>query len=101
MTWDIYLVNMKSKLLNLLQYTNSPRVAKNEYHSPTINNKQKIKFNKFKLKMDGDVRIIMSPFYHCATKNPIEVDKTLARSTNDILNTMKHLEPSIGNEMLF
>lgn len=70
-------------------------MVKIKYHSLTIDNKEKIKFNKFELKSDVDVRVMWSTFYRCATKDSIKVYVTLTRSTTHIIKKMKHLELSV------
>lgn len=56
-------------------------MTKIEHRSPTIGNEGKIKFNKFELKMDTNVRVMWITFQHYATKGQIEMDVTFARST--------------------
>lgn len=60
-----------------------------------------MKFSTFELKTSVDVRVLWSTF-HCYTINgPIEMDATFARSTNDILKLLKHLQPSIDDEISY
>lgn len=57
-------------------------------------------FRMFELNTCEDVRVMWSTFHRYITKGPIKVDVKLARSTNNILKTVKHPEPSInGDEM--
>lgn len=87
----IPLADLKSKLENLLHYTDNQRVTKIDYRSSTINNKEKIKFGKFELKRDACVRVIWISFHRYTTKGPIEVDVSLSRSSMHILKMMKRL----------
>lgn len=48
------LTDLKTKLENLLHYTNNLRVVKIEYCSPAVDDEWKTKFNKF----DADVRVM-------------------------------------------
>lgn len=53
---------LKSKLDYLLHHTENRKVVKIEYYSPSIDNEGNIRFSKFELKIDEDL------------KDPIEVD---------------------------
>lgn len=77
-TKNISPVDLKSKQKNLLHYTDHRRVIKIEYHLSTIDNKGKIKFNKFEQKTDVDVRVVQTTFHHYTMKGPIEMDAILA-----------------------
>lgn len=79
------LVDIKSKLENLLHYTDNQRVTKIEYHSSTIDNEWKMKFNKLELNTDANVKVTWSTLHRYKTKGSIKVDETLARSTNNTL----------------
>lgn len=98
-TTDTLLVDLKSRMQNNLHYSDNRRVIKIEYYSPSLYNTWKMKFRKFELKMNEDLRIVWSTFHCYATKDPIEVNVTLARSTDDILKMLKCPQPSLNDEM--
>lgn len=50
-----------------------------------------------KLKTDDNLKVIWSIFYRYLIKGPIEVDATIARSTEDILKMLQHSEPPVYN----
>lgn len=91
------MVYMKSNMENSLHCIDNPIMTKIEYCSPTINNERKMKFRKFEMKTNENVRVVWSKFNLYTTKGPIKVDAKLERSTNNILKVMKHYEPSVGD----
>lgn len=50
------------------------------------------------MKADGDLTIIYSTFHYYETKSPIEVDATFTRSTDNILKSLKHPQPSFDEK---
>lgn len=68
------------------------------YRSSSFDKEGNVKFSRFEVKMDEDLRFIWSIFLH-AMKGPIEVNATLVRSINDILKILKHHQPSLDHEM--
>lgn len=62
------LVDLKFTIENLLCYPDNRRVVTLYYHSSLIDNKENIQLNKFELKMDDDLTIMWSAFYHYETK---------------------------------
>lgn len=58
LTEDTFLVVQKSKLNNLMHHINNIKVIKIEYHSPSIDTEWEIRFNKFDLKRDEDLKVM-------------------------------------------
>lgn len=83
---------LKSKLNNLVHHTNNRKVVKIEYHSPLIDNKENISFNKFELKTNEDLKVMWNIYHRYKTKCLIEVDVTIATSVNDIIKMLKRPE---------
>lgn len=71
-------------------------MVKIKYNSPSIDNQRKIRFSKFELKKSEDLRVIWSAFQCYAIKGPIKMNVKVARSTDDILKTMKRRGSSIN-----
>lgn len=69
-------------------------VVKIKYCSPSIDNEDKVRFSKFDLNMDEDLRLMWNTFHRYETKDPIKVNATIASSTNDILKMLKLLKSS-------
>ena len=55
-----------------------------EYHSPSIDNGEKIEFNKFELKTQANVRDMWNTYFRFETKIPLELEGTLQRSIEDM-----------------
>ncbi|CAK8574089.1 unnamed protein product [Lathyrus sativus] len=97
---DILFVDLKSKLNTLVQYPENWRNVKLEYCSLSFNNEGKIQFTMLKLKTNEDLKVMWSTFFYYSTKGSIEVDATIARSTEDILKMLQCPEPPVCNDYL-
>lgn len=51
---DIFFINLKIKLNTLLRYPKNQRVVELKYHSPSIDNEEKIGFTMLESKTDDD-----------------------------------------------
>lgn len=71
------LMDMKSKLENVLRYNGKLRVVNVVYHSTMFDFQGNIRFSKFEFNMKDNVRVMGSTFHRCETKGPIEVDAHL------------------------
>lgn len=71
-------------------------MVKIEYRSPSIDNERKMGFNKFELKTDEYLKVMWSTFCRYKIKGPLEVDATVGRSIDDIMQMLKRLESSIN-----
>lgn len=69
------------------------------YRSSSIDNEWKIQFSNFEMNMNEDLTITWSAFYRYETNGLIEVDAIVARSTKNIINMLKHPQPSLNDEM--
>lgn len=67
------LVDMKSIIGNLLEYSDNKKVVKLEYCLSLIDNERKTQFNNFELKTDEDLRVMWSTFYRYKIKCSIEL----------------------------
>lgn len=94
LTEDTPLVVLKSKLDNLLQYTNKRKTFKIEYHLPSIDNEGKTKFNNFELKTYEDLKVMWKTYHRYKKKCLIEVDMTIVRFIGDIVKILKYPESS-------
>lgn len=61
------LIDLKSKLENLLNHKGKQRVIMIDYHSSTVDVDEKIRFIKFELETEEDVRAIWSTFHRYKT----------------------------------
>ena len=74
------LVDLKSIMENLLQYSDNQKTVKLEYYSPSIDSDENIQFSKFQLKANEDIFVMWSTFPCYKTKGLTELDVKIARS---------------------
>lgn len=58
-----------------------------------------MKFSKLELKTDKNLRVMYNTFQCYRTKDSIEVNVTIKRSTNNILKMLKHPHSTLDEKM--
>lgn len=68
-------------------------MVKNGHRSSSIDNEGKIKFIKFKLQTNEDLKVMWNMYHRYETKDPIE-DAIVARFVDDIIKMLKRSKSS-------
>jgi hypothetical protein len=88
---DVTLSGLKDELdqINLqLNHRNTRRVIGVEYRCPLSDSARSLRFSRMKLTNDDDVRTMFSVFGQHNTRGPIELNASLVRSAEQILESL-------------
>lgn len=80
---------IKYEIHHLVPYGDNRRIVKLENRSPSINNREKIKFINFELKTVADLRAMWNTFFCFEIKVSLELKAKIPRSVEDILKMLK------------
>lgn len=72
-------------------HTDNRRVIKIKYHLPSIDNEGKIRFGKFEMKSDENLKVMWSTNHRYEIKDLIEMDATIVRSVDDTKTNLRRI----------